>query len=83
MRKATRSGRLALRARYIRAEDWCAIARRTQTAVRFRMAGIVKLLEPLATVTGRAKTGQRGALKTGQCFDDAYTSSLRFRATFS
>jgi len=34
-------------------------------------------------VTGRAKTGQRGALKTGRCFDDAYTSSLRFRATFS
>jgi hypothetical protein len=34
-------------------------------------------------VAGRAKTGQRGALKTGQCFDDAYTSSLRFPATFS
>jgi hypothetical protein len=35
------------------------------------------------SVAGRAKTGQRGALKTGQCFDDAYSSSLRFRATFS
>jgi len=28
------------------------------------------------TVAGRAKTSQRGALKTGQCFDDAYTSSV-------
>ena len=37
----------------------------------------------IKSVTGCAKTGQRGALKTGQCFDDAYTSSLRFRATFS
>jgi hypothetical protein len=27
-------------------------------------------------VAGRAKTSQRGALKTGQCFDDAYTSSV-------
>jgi len=28
------------------------------------------------SVAGRAKTSQRGALKTGQCFDDAYTSSV-------
>jgi hypothetical protein len=32
-------------------------------------------------VAGRAKTGQRGALKTGQCYD-AYTSSVPFHASF-
>jgi hypothetical protein len=35
-------------------------------------------------VTGRAKTGQRGALKTGQCFDVAsYTSFDVVPANFS
>ncbi len=34
-------------------------------------------------VTGRAKTGQRGALKTGQCCCDAsYTSSVQSNASF-
>jgi IS1 family transposase len=37
--------------------------------------------DPAHIVAGRAKTGQRGALKTGQCCD-AYTSSVWFRATF-
>jgi hypothetical protein len=35
----------------------------------------------LVAVAGRAKTGQRGALKTGQCYD-AYTSSVPFHASF-
>jgi hypothetical protein len=34
-------------------------------------------------VTGRAKTGQRGAFKTSQCFDASYTSSVSFFATFA
>jgi hypothetical protein len=36
---------------------------------------------PDSAVAGRAKTGQRGALKTGQCYD-AYTSSVPFHASF-
>ena len=33
-------------------------------------------IKQINIVAGRAKTSQRGALKTGQCFDDAYTSSV-------
>ncbi len=34
-------------------------------------------------VAGRAKTSQRGALKTSQCCDASYTSSDRFLASFA
>ena len=34
------------------------------------------------TIAGRAKTSQRGALKTGQCCDASYTSSVRVHASF-
>jgi hypothetical protein len=42
------------------------------------LSGMDQLLKPdgACSVAGRAKTSQRGALKTGQCFDDAYTSSV-------
>jgi hypothetical protein len=33
-------------------------------------------------IAGRAKTSQRGALKTGQCCDASYTSSVRVHASF-
>lgn len=47
---------------------------------RFRIIALVDALclvmAETANVTGRAKTGQRGALKTGQCYDALYTSSI-------
>jgi len=41
-----------------------------------RQPGPLRAGERSISVAGRAKTSQRGALKTGQCFDDAYTSSV-------
>ena len=35
---------------------------------------LMKFFRRQQTVTGRAKTSQRGALKTGQCCDTSYTS---------
>jgi hypothetical protein len=40
------------------------------------------IFNELWSVTGRAKTSQRGALKTGQYCDASYTSSVPFHASF-